>query len=163
MTLDKQGHLTGEALDDVLIGSGTADALAHLDRCPDCRARVEDLHATIGDFNQASFAWSQARSALPRPVLRPGSALVVRPVFALAIVFAALAAAVGPAAWHYLSPRRPAAAATASPQLEAPVEDSDAQIAEDNDLMKAVNAAIAPDERAMMNQFQLETGSPAAR
>jgi hypothetical protein len=44
----------------------------------------------------------------------------------------------------------------------APQEDSEAQIAQDNELLKAVNAAINPDEMSPFKEYDL-SGRPHPR
>jgi anti-sigma factor RsiW len=158
-------HLNDEAFDDLLIGLGAQDAQAHLARCPRCRARVESFQATLGLFNQASISWSESRNESrsharviePRPAPRPALALFTRPALSIGVAFAALLLLAGPPAWRILTPRpvQPPAIAAQSP-------DTETQIAEDNELMEAVNSAIDPDVHSVVDQYHLLNGNPQA-
>ncbi len=142
-------HLSEEALDDVLIGMGSEAAHTHLARCVECRTRVEQFGADVHLFNQASIAWSEAQPA--RRIVQARGARLRRPPLALAgaVAIAVLTVAVVVPIWqheHFIAGngRLPA---------EHPVQESQAQIAEDNDLMEAVNAAINPTEPSPVDEF----------
>ena len=62
-------HLSEEALDDVLIGLGSAESQAHLEVCADCRAQVRTFLGDVALFNAASMAWSTF-STLGQPLRR---------------------------------------------------------------------------------------------
>ena len=66
MTPSLSNHLSEEALDDVLIGLGSAESEAHLAVCPECRAEVETFRGDVALFNAASVAWSESRRPQPR-------------------------------------------------------------------------------------------------
>lgn len=144
-------HLPEEALDDVLIGMGSAESEAHLARCVECRAKIEQFGADIQLFNAASMAWSEAQ---PR---RPLEATRLTPVrrmpFALvgSTVAAALAVAVVLSVGHheigFTGQNRSGNVVQA--------QDSQTQIAQDNQLMEAVNAAIGPQEVSPLDEFGL--------
>jgi hypothetical protein len=103
MTLDAL-HLTEDELDEVLISDGDthgtlSDASrAHLAGCDACQARLEAFTTSLAHFNQASMAWSEARS---NTVTRDLSDVAARrsgwqvPNTLLATVSAALLAAAG--------------------------------------------------------------------
>jgi hypothetical protein len=61
MTPEWATHLSDEALDDVLIGLGSAESETHLFSCPDCAARVAAFRADMSFFNSASIAWSESK------------------------------------------------------------------------------------------------------
>ena len=149
MTPGSQTHLTDEALDDVLIGLGSPESDAHLARCPGCRAKVETFHGDVHLFNAASMAWSQSRL----PGLRPIHHAVrrTRIAFASWAAVAATLAILAFAVWHHRAVPAPNQAFTVQSQ---PV-DSEAQIAQDNQLLQAVNAAISPDDVSPIDEYKI--------
>lgn len=152
MTPVLQSHLTNEALDDVLIGLGSPASLAHLARCPECRARVEAFQSSIEVFNQASLAFCEAQPLKATPASRPAPRYFTRPVLA-AWATAVLLILVSPVAWHLFKPHP-----VQGPAIATVEQDSETQIADDNELMRQVNAAIEPDDQSVVDQYQLLTG-----
>jgi anti-sigma factor RsiW len=156
MKPDIKSHLTDEALDDVLIGLGSLASHAHLAQCPQCRARVETFQSSVDLFNQATLGFSEARPALARPITQPVKArrFFARPAFATWAAAAALLVLGGPAAWHIFAPHPVHAPAVATQS-----HDSEQQIAEDNELLRQINAALAaPDEQSVVDQYHLLDG-----
>lgn len=149
MTHDLLMHLPEEALDDVLIGMGSAESNAHLARCPDCRAKIEQFGADMQLFNAASMAWSEAQPRRPLEAARLTPAR--RMPFALvgSTVAAALAVAVVLSVGHHESGFTPQSRSGNAAQME----DSQTQIVQDNQLMEAVNAAIGPQEVSPLDEF----------
>jgi len=148
-------HLSDEMLDDVLIGLGSAESERHLADCAECRAKVQRFHSDVHLFNQASIAWSEAQP------FRTVRAVCMAPAFRMPVAlwgsFAAaiLAVAVGIPVWHYehsLSVRQESG-------IVQEVQDSQAQIAQDNELMQAVNAAISPQEESPIDEYGLSESS----
>ena len=153
MTRPAENHLTEEALDDILIGLGSPASHAHLEQCPECCARVDAFRFSIDSLNQASLAWVKAQPVRTASAPAPRRPIFARPIFAVWAVAALLLAAAGPSAWHLIAPRTVQAPATIG------VEDSDAQIAEDNELLRAVDAALTPDEKSVVDEYQLNDSS----
>lgn len=157
MSRDNQNHLSEETLNDVLIGLGSAEAQDHIARCAGCRARVEQFEAGVNLFNEASLAWSMAQPAgaphAPSPYLRVRRRLALVAWAAVAVMFLAIGV---PFLRHPIQIH-------ISGIAPAPVE-SDAQIAEDNELMRAVNAAISPDVQpdvqSVVNDEQILESEP---
>ena len=142
-------HLSEEALDDVLIGRGSAESDAHLARCGECRAKVEKFQSDMELFNAASMAWSEAQ-----PAQAPDQTRLVpvrRMPFALAgsAVAASLAVVIALSVGHH--ERKISADKRINDAVV--VEDSQVQIAQDNELMEAVNAAIGPQDESMMDEY----------
>lgn len=157
MTHGISSHLSDEMLDDVLIGLGSAESERHLEDCAECRARVQRFHADVHLFNQASMAWSDAQ---PLRTVRPARmAPEARMPVALWGSFAAaiLAVAVGIPVWHY----EHSLSANKESDNVPEVQDSQAQIAQDNELMQAVNAAISPQEASPVDEYGLSESSKA--
>jgi hypothetical protein len=145
-------HLSEEAINDVLIGMASPESELHLAVCPECRGQVQEFRSGMQIFDQASLAWSEARYA---PALRiktelgPRRIAVASPLWAIA---ATVLLAVGVPVWsHYHdSPRNPAPAS-------APA-DSEAQIAQDNELMHSVDIALSEDDESPIRAYRLSEG-----
>jgi predicted anti-sigma-YlaC factor YlaD len=151
-------HLTDEALNDVLIGMGSADAELHLAECPICRGKVEDFQSDVGAWNVAALNWSEARAERAGVMqLRPARRRPPLAALGWALAALALIAIAIPAGRE--SDLFGTHHATA---VVAPQEDSEAQIAQDNELLKAVNAAINPDEMSPLKEYDL-SGRPHPR
>lgn len=151
MTPEATNHLSEEALDDLLIGLGSAESNAHLAACPECRAQVAIIRGDIGLFNAAAMEWSHARS--PRPVQLRATRRIPAAFVGWAVSAAAMAAMlVG--VWRHQTPTPPSEANTAPSRLT----DSQAQIVEDNQLLQAVNAAINQDEASPIDEYKIVEG-----
>ena len=148
-------HLSEEALDDVLIGLGSVEAEAHLAACSRCSDTLRQFQAKMGSFNQASLAWSEARpvpeamskavarlNAKPRGVIAPLS-------WAMAV---AVVAALGFQIWNY-ELHQPSTAPVASVSQSV---DSEVQIAQDNQLLQSVNAALSACEVLPASEYGLQ-------
>ena len=138
MTPAWSNHLSEEALDDVLIGLGSAESEAHLALCPECRAQVETFRGDMALFNAASMAWSESRHPQPRHRERAGAG--TRIAFASWAAAAAALVIMAFGIWHH----RPAPLQNQAISVQPQVVDTEAQIAQDNQLLQAVNAAISP-------------------
>lgn len=154
MTREMLTHLPEAALDDVLMGMGSVESEAHLARCPQCRAKVEQFGADVRLFNAASMAWSEAR---PRRALEPAALTPTRRMpFALmgsaatAALAVVLAISVGRHEGWFSAPN--------GTSTDVQIRDSQAQIVQDNQLMQAVNAAIGPQEESPVDEYGLLKG-----
>jgi predicted anti-sigma-YlaC factor YlaD len=162
MTPELSTHLSEEAIDDVLIGLGSPESDAHLAACSHCRGQLEQFRSEMNLFNQASLAWSKAKSATilraaPRPKARPAL-----PAPAGWVLAAAALLAIGLPVWNHAH-RSPAGdasdyASTYAPAPASPAGDSEAQIAEDNDLLRSVNAALNSNEVSPISEYHLSDG-----
>jgi len=150
MIRESINHLTDEALNDLLIGMGSSEAEYHLAECPLCRGRVEEFRSGLEEFDRATLAWSEARSnAMGRTGEMPRLSWMAHTLRSWALA-AAVLLLLAFTAWRYSDRFRPN-------QQSAQVsnsEDSAAQIAEDNELLKAVNGAIHRDDELLRNEFQ---------
>ena len=151
MTRDMGNHLSEEALNDVLIGIAPAEAEAHLARCWECRAKVEEFTGDVRLFNAATMAWSEAQTG--RMPVMANVTPVRRMPFALAgsaaasILAIVVAVSVGHREGWFAPPSNPNSAVV--------LPDSQAQIAQDNALMEAVSAAISPQEASPIDEYGL--------
>lgn len=150
---DSKAHLSDEALDDVLIGLGSSAAAAHLAVCPACRARVENFHADMQAFNETSLAWSERQANTMPAVAAGGSRRSTAPRLPIASLGLALAAmlllAIAAPLWRHLH-SSPGEAAAPAVSVDG---DSQAQIAQDNELLRQVNAALNSDAVAPLNPY----------
>jgi predicted anti-sigma-YlaC factor YlaD len=151
-------HLSDEALNDVLIGIGSSASESHLAGCPLCRGKVEEFQSSLGAWNVATLNWSEARAERAGAIqVRPAQPRL--PMAALGWALAAVAlVAIAIPVWRdvsFLGSHHDTA-------VVAPQEDSEAQIAQDNELLKAVNAAINPDEMSPFKEYDL-SGRPHPR
>ena len=150
MTRETMNHLSEEALNDILIGMGCADSKAHLAECPLCRGKAEAFRSDLGAWNTATLNWSEARAR--RIQVRPAPRRLPLPAFAWALAAAAVVAVAIPVGYEtgFLGAHRNAAVVAPAAQ-----EDSEAQIAQDNELLKAVDAAINPREISPLKEYDL--------
>jgi len=150
MTPEQSAHLSEEAINDCLIGLGSPQSEAHLAVCGECSSRLKEFQMDMAMFNQATLAWSESRPrrnqhAAPTPWI---GRIAASPLgWALA---AALLVAIGYPAWNHYRP----AAHTAS-LAGPPIVDSEAQIAQDNDLLQSVNVALNEDEESPVAVYHL--------
>ena len=151
MTRNMGNHLSEEALNDVLIGIGPAEAEAHLVSCSECRVKVEQFTGDVKLFNAATTAWSVAQAgrialtASPAPVRRMPFELMGSA--AASILAIAVAISVGHREGWFASP--------SNTNQAIAIPDRQAQIAQDNALMEAVSAAISPQEASPIDEYGL--------
>jgi len=158
MTPASTTHLSEEALDDVLIGLGSAESHAHLAVCAECRAHVSTFHGDVALFNVASIAWSKSRRPQPRPSKASGTRVGAAFIGWAAAVAMLVVMAVG--IWQH-HPAAPPSQANTTHSLSA---DSEAQIEQDNQLLQAVNAAISPEEASPIEEYKmLESPHPHSK
>jgi hypothetical protein len=151
MTPEQPAHLSEEAVNDVLIGLSSPASEAHLAVCSICSGRVKEFHSEMEAFNQTTLAWSEARP-MARLHTAPASKIqqtMFSPLgWALA---AALLVAVGFPAWNHY---HQFSLNNASVPAAAP-EDTEAQIAQDNDLLRSVNVALNENEESPISEYHL--------
>jgi len=152
MTPEARMHLSEEALDDVLIGLGSPESHAHLAGCAECRSQVEAFRGDIQLFNDASRAWSESRPATQR--ISAPRRTHTRVAFASWAVVCTALVLMAVALWHRPAP------VTNQAIVQPQAADSEAQIAQDNQLLQAVNAAISPDEESLIDEYNIRVQSP---
>jgi len=159
-------HLS-EALDDVLIGLGSAEAEAHLAACSRCSDTLRQFQAKMGSFNQASLAWSEARP-VPEAMSKAVARLNGKPRGVIAPLSWAMAVAVvavlGFQIWTY-EMRQPSTTPVASvsqpgdsemqSEMQSEVQ-SEVQIAQDNQLLQSVNAALSASDVLPASEYGLQ-------
>lgn len=157
-------HLNDDQFMECAIGEEPSlEAAAHLRECEACREELARFGMSVSSFNSAAQAWSES---LPAMSVRGASVgqqryRASRPLFAAAsyALTACLMLGVGFEVVHHEQGGRSGSVSTAS----APQEDSAAQIAQDNQLLMAVDVAIRSDDRSPVQEYGLapETNSRA--
>jgi len=146
-------HLTEDELEEVLLGLECEESDEHLAACAVCRGQLEEFRESLELFNQASMAWSEAKSnSMNRDLAehRIPFRMSVRTLWTCASVLVVLLAGV-----IGLGERRHAeteagttlrAGAVLNPPTEAqPMDaanDATREIASDNAMMQQIDAAI---------------------
>lgn len=170
-------HLTNEEIDDIIVGEPATDRRAHLQTCPICVARLAAAFEPIANFNIASLAWGERRSAtLPLQLRHTPAGLVgnkriqaaagVTAAVALALVvaFPQLAHRATTESAHrafsaevaQLAPNTPPPLmAIADPSQSQP---TDQQIARDNQLLQAIDRELASSDNSA-NLFEVSNQS----
>jgi hypothetical protein len=145
-------HLSEEAINDVLIGMASPESETHLAVCPECRGQVQEFRFGMQIFDQASLAWSEARHASALRIKAEPKPRRIAAASSLWTLAAMVLLAIGVPVWsHYHdSPRNPAPAS-------APA-DSEAQIAQDNELMHSVDIALSEDDESPIRAYHLSEG-----
>jgi predicted anti-sigma-YlaC factor YlaD len=151
-------HLSDDQFVDCAAGLEiSAEAAAHLRECSACREELAGFGAAVDSFNRAAREWSEAR---PMGSLRERS-WGGRPVLGMAAV--ALAACIMlvagvTAVRHHEEARRPAdvAQVAGSQGVAESQGDSEAQIAQDNKLLMAVDVALRDDEPSPVEEYALQ-------
>jgi hypothetical protein len=173
MTQQISAHLSEEAFDDVLIGLGSAESEAHLAVCDVCRGHLKEFQSNLQTFNQASLAWSQATSeARPVPISmsEEGASLrlFARPAGRLRIfapvgwaVATALLLVLGLQIWNRehqpsLTGNTATDNAVSNNSTQTATQgDTEAQIAQDNQLLQSVNLALNTGEASPFQEYGL--------
>jgi hypothetical protein len=153
-------HLNDDQFLECAIGEEPgAEAAAHLRECEVCREELARFGMSVSSFNRVARAWSEARPVAVRTEGR--GYWTARPFFAMAagMVAACLVLGLGmEAVWHHEQGGRPGTAASVS-GASGPQEDTDAQIAQDNQLLMAVDVATRSDDRSPVLEYGLEPES----
>jgi predicted anti-sigma-YlaC factor YlaD len=141
-------HLNDDQFMECAIGvEPGAEAAAHLRECEACREELARFGMSVSSFNSAAQAWGES---LPPMSVRGASVgqqgyRASRRFFAVAsyALAACLVVSVGVEVLHHDQ----AGSGNVS-TVSAPQEDSAAQIAQDNQLLMAVDVAIRSDDRS---------------
>lgn len=153
-------HLSEEALHDVLIGMGTAAAEAHVAACAECREQMETFRTGMENFNAATLAWSQARP-MRRPIVTRTRARIAMAGAGWALA-AALLFAVCLTTWKRYQSQNQTAEQPAVTQSAPQAEDTETQIAQDNELMRSVDAALSASDSPIA-EYHLRVGAATKR
>ncbi len=171
-------HLSEDQIDDVLIGDLTAEPAAHLKQCAECQTRLEAAKAPMASFATVSMAWSERQSATaPITLAQAANSAGQRRANWVATVTAMLLVAVSiPLTMRekhtqvvasdtgVSTPAKPAAVQQASNNAEQaqvqPVaivhhEHPAAQLAQDNEMLQAINRELDASVQSPSDNFGL--------
>jgi hypothetical protein len=158
MSSIRLGHLTDEQFAECAIVALSPESEAHLRECSQCREELTRFSASMDDFSRAAFGWSETQPVVSLRAVtqrQAGRGWLVPATWAMA---AAFVLAVGlPRVIHH--DRQPAAPANAA--VVDGSDDSEAQIAEDNRLMRSVDMAIGVNDSSELRGYGLQTGRHA--
>lgn len=165
-------HLSEDELDEVLLGIASPEVSAHLADCPPCTERFTtfrtELQAQMSAFNQASLAWSEARSntisrdlrqhkATPRltlPAVWSGvAALVLAVTFALHTSFQHTAGSLQTAN---------STATLSTPEAVHPEHDQH-ELASDNAMLAAIDSELGTPQPAQFGIYQNTNASVSSQ
>jgi hypothetical protein len=144
-------HLTDDQFTDCVLMESTAEAQSHLAECGHCRQELARFTQSMESFSTATLAWSEAQpSASLRAAARSSAR---RPMYAAAgwALATGLVLSVG---ISFVGHRDRPAPATVAPVAQA-AEDTEAQIAEDNQMMQSVNLAIRVQEPSPFTEYRV--------
>ena len=169
-------HLSEDDLDEVLLGIATPVSTAHLAGCELCADRFTafqtELRSQMDAFNQASMAWSEARSnTISRDVAHhKATSRLTLPKLWSAAAAMVLAATIG---LHVTLDRRAVAPEasnsstiqTASASLDAIHPEHDqAEIATDNAMLAAIDSEIGTPKPTQFGLYQkIQAAVPPAQ
>ena len=152
-------HLNDEQFAECVLLTIDPECANHLAVCERCREELETFTASVDAFNQASMAWSEAQPSVSlrgRAESRARREAFVPAGWVLAA--AAVVAIAVPVMNHEQrgSQSRDAVASVSQ-------DDSTAQIADDDRLMRSVNVALAANEPSPLSEYGLsgESSGPA--
>ena len=124
-------HLTDEQFTDLLSGEYPIEACRHMKTCAQCRSEFDRVQASIEDFNTLGLLWAQKR---PSPRIPPPAAFLHGwQSLSMRAAAAVLLAGVLFGAWQEKRMQAP---------LSATTPHSEAQVADDNRLMMAIDKEI---------------------
>ncbi|RXH55907.1 hypothetical protein [Granulicella sibirica] len=155
-------HLSEDDLNDVLLGLSTPASDLHLASCIECSEQLAEFRSTIGAFNKASLAWSEARSnsmplEIPRRKFSFGGfgslgSLAVSATFAFVV---ALALTLG---IHYRSvktlPNQASTSQAQNPRANTARQD---EIASDNAMLAAINSELYRPTPSPLDEYEPKT------
>jgi len=151
-------HLNDEQFSEYALGMEPAgDAAAHLSQCDKCAEELARFSASMTEFGAAALGWSESRS--PMSLRQLGLKASPRPRFAVAscALAAGFLLAVGVSEIAHRDHRDATdihSAGIASPAGEV-ADCSEAEIAQDNKLLRDVNMAIGEETPSPFSQYRL--------
>ena len=155
-------HLSDEALDDLLLDVGSVSDAAHLGRCAICSSRLEMFRSPMAHFNQASSAWSEARSnSISRELTPRRSSFAILPGWSIAAAFffaVALSFLVG----IHRGITRNGTARVDAASSSVQVVDRQQEIASDNAMLHAIDTAISQPVALPVGDLEIEKTDSAS-
>jgi hypothetical protein len=157
----KTPHLNDEQFTAYLLDAGSDPAgTAHLASCAICQEELKLFRQSVSSFNNVTLAWSESRPlAQIRKATPPSRAWSPTAAWALAACLMLVAAL--SVAWHNGQDRHSLASHPTNGSTHE--ENSEAEIARDNQLMTEVNLEINRQEPSPISEYGLSvtTGGPA--
>ena len=157
----KTPHLNDEQFTAYLLDAGSDPAgTAHLASCAICQEELKLFRQSVSSFNNVTLAWSESRPlAQIRKATPPSRAWSPTATWVLAACLMLVAAL--SVAWHNGQDRHSLASHPTNGSAHA--ENSEAEIARDNQLMTEVNLEINRQEPSPISEYGLSvtTGGPA--
>jgi hypothetical protein len=151
-------HLSDEQFSDYALGMEPAgDAAAHLSVCAECTEELARFGAAMTEFSAAALGWSESRSPMSLRQLGPEASPRSRfalASWALAAGFLLAVGVSGVAHWGHRDAIDVNSAGIASPAGEVG-DCSEAEIAQDNKLLRDVNMAIGEETPSPFSQYRL--------
>jgi hypothetical protein len=155
MTPQRSARLSDEAMNDLLIGLATPGSEAHIASCLVCRVQLEEFRSQMQIFNQTSAAWGEARSSgVVRDIRKERKRNTALSALGWALA-ASLLLVVGLLEWNH---DRHRSRNYASAPVAVQQEDSEAQIAEDNELLRSVDLALSERDVSPISEYNLSDG-----
>ena len=166
-------HLSDDDLDEILLGIAVAETTSHLKDCYVCADRFDtfqtELKSQMAAFNEASMAWSEARSnTISRDLTHhKATARLTLPKVWSAAAATVLVAALG---LHVKLNHRPAAleasSATASETISGSSnaihpEHDQYELASDNAMLAAIDSEMGTPRPTQFGIYQTVTASVA--
>ena len=150
-------HVTDEEFAALLVGDYAGEASDHLRGCLRCRQELRRVQASLEDFSSLGLEWAEERAAssisTPSALLRD---------WQTASAFTAVAATVLAVAALFGVRHHPITIAP-TPVAMAQAPDSDAQVADDNRLLMAIDGEIRWQAEAPISVEDLATPAGRAR
>jgi hypothetical protein len=137
-------HLTHQELTDHLLGTRSATVEAHLASCSDCSKELYQFRESLGTFRAAVHNWSEAERPVQRhvfPVPRSFDWLLVGAMALVLLTFSLV----------FWGDRPDNSAQNPS----APIDNSLAQIQQDNELLSNINQELSEGLPAPMQPLQV--------
>lgn len=153
--MNHTGHLTEEQFAECALTPDPASE-AHLATCAPCRAELAAFAAAMNDFGMMATRWSEAQPRVSlRAVQQAKPHVLHHPAMRWALAGVLLVAVGVPVVLH--GDRAPENANDASTTSQMPVvDDSQAQIDQDNQLMQSVNVALSAPEPPFLAEYGLQ-------
>jgi hypothetical protein len=165
-------HLNDDQFAECLMGAELSPvATAHLIHCQQCSEELSRFGLSVNEFNSATMAWSNARSSerlLSRPISSGRIPLTHLPFFAAAswaLATCMMLAAGVSFVHHQRSETESTMASVGSAHAHDPdVQDSQAQIEQDNQFLTDVYRATQSYDRSPVQEYGLQpAGGSSAR
>jgi anti-sigma factor RsiW len=161
-------HITHEEMTELLLGNSKNAAHLHLHSCAECREEFARFQDSIQSFRVASHSWSenvagQNADGMSAVVPSRGNTRWISG-WALAAVAAALliASLVAYRARNMQSPVTAAKVTTPAVSVETPNQNTQEQIAKDNEFLAQVDSEIAEGVPAPMQPLQITAASSSS-